>query len=91
MADYLFNPDPQRFYQNEGYSFNYFETKKLVLIYSSNASLTTNIYPVGNSTNPVNASSALYESSDNGKFKFVISLLIDGPLKDVNKNEVFYL
>ena len=79
MADYLFNPDPQRFYQNEGYSFNYFNTKKLVLIYSSNASLTTNIYSVGNSTNPVNASSALYEPSDNGKFKFVLieDLIID--------------
>ena len=76
MADYLFNPDPQRFYQNEGYSFNYFDTKKLVLIYSSNASLTTNKYSISASTT---ASSALYESSDNGKFKFVLmeDLIVD--------------
>ena len=81
MADYLLNPNPQRFYQNEGYSFNYFETKKLILIYSSNASLTTNTYSIGvNASNlPVSVSSSLYESSDNGKFKFVLmeDLIID--------------
>ena len=78
MPPRMFNGQPvdTPMFNNDGYTFNYFDTKKLVLIYSSNANITTNTYSSGGSTN---ASSSLYESSDNGKFTFklVENLIID--------------
>lgn len=80
----MFNGQPMNVYQNPQQSFNFFDTKKVILFYNTSGSLTksNSIYTqsINGSGEPINGSfiSCSY-SSNNGvfKFTFVEALKID--------------
>ena len=71
---HMFNGQPMNVYQNPQQSFNFFDTKKVILFYNSSLTHTTNVIFNGASSSYV---SCTYNNEGVFKFTFVEALKID--------------